>query len=139
MLISDGSWEEYFLLLKDYPDYNGPSEIATYGVSANSYYDFTGWLIEHFSENELREAEEQLHMVKSSSRLMSNVAYVCKEHKKTLKTVKVSSILASVVKAIAVYPDYVGNKQQREEVKNERRQHGIFIIVRKLSTRLRLD
>lgn len=117
MLISDGSWEEYFLLPKDYPNYNGPSEIATYGVGANSYYDFTGWLIEHFSVNELREAEEQLHMAKSSSRLTGNAAYICKEHKRALKTVKVSSILASVVKAIAIYPDYVGNKQQREEVR----------------------
>ena len=117
MLISDGSWEEYFLLPKDYPDYNGPSEIATYGVSVNSYTDFTGWLIENFTEDELREVEEQLHMVKSSSKLTGNAAYICKEHKKSLKTVKVSSILASVVKAIATYPDYVGNKQQREEVR----------------------
>ena len=50
-------------------------------------------------------------MIKSSFKLNSNVAYICKEYKRALKTVKVSSILVSVVKAIATYPDYVGNKQ----------------------------
>lgn len=115
--ISDRFQSKYFLLPKDYPEYDGPSETSTYGASANPYSDFTGWLIENFTENELREVETQLHMVKASSRLIGNAAYICKEHKNALKTVRVSSILASVEKAIVAYPDYVGNKQQREEVR----------------------
>lgn len=141
MLTSDGSWDEYFLLPKDYPEYDGPSETATYGASANPYWDFTGWLIENFTEDELREVEEQLHTVKASSRLTECAAYICREHKSALKTVKVSSILASVEKAIAAYPDYVGNNQQREEVKKreksafniyweEKRKHRISINLR---------
>lgn len=119
MLTSDGFWSEYFLLPIDYPEYNGPSETATYGASANPCWDFTGWLIEHFNEIELREVEEQLHAVKASSQLTGNAAYICKVHKSILKTVKVSTILASVEKALSVYPEYVGNKQQREEVRKQ--------------------
>ena len=119
MLTSDGCWSEYFLLPKDYPKYDGPSETATYGSSANPNWDFTGWLIQHFTEAELEETEEQLHVVKASSKLTGNAAYICKEHKSALKTVRVSSILASVERALSAYPEYVGNKQQREEVRKQ--------------------
>lgn len=116
MLTSDGSWSEYFLLPIDFPEYNGPSETATYGASANPNWDFTGWLIQHLTEAELKETEEQLHGVKASSKLTGNAAYICKEHKSALKTLRVSAILASVEKALSAYPEYVGNKQQREEI-----------------------
>ena len=69
MLTFDGSWSEYFLLPKDYPEYDGPSETATYGSSANPNWDFVGWVIQHFTEAELEETEEQLHVVKVSSKL----------------------------------------------------------------------
>lgn len=119
MLTSDGFWSEYFLLPKDYPEYEGPSETATYGSSANPNWDFTGWLIQHFTEAELEETEEQLHVVKASSKLTGNAAYICKEHKNALKTVRVSAILASVERALSAYPEYVGNKQQREEIRKQ--------------------
>ena len=119
MLTSDGSWSEYFLFPKDYPKYDGPSETATYGSSANPNLDFTGWLIQHFTEAELKEAEEQLHIVKASSKLSGNAVYICKEHKSALKTVRVSTILASVERALSAYPEYVGNKQQREEIRKQ--------------------
>lgn len=119
MLTSDGYWSEYFLLLKDYPEYDGPSETATYGSSENPNRDFTGWLIQHFTEAELKKAEEQLRAVKASSKLTGNAAYICKEHKSALKTVRVSAILASVERALSAYPEYVGSKQQREEVRKQ--------------------
>ena len=96
-----------------------PSETATYGSSANPNWDFTGWLIQHFTEAELEETEEQLHVVKASSKLTGNAAYICKEHKSALKTVRVSAILASVERALSAYPEYVGNKQQREEIRKQ--------------------
>ena len=119
MLTSDGSWSKYFLLPKDYPKYDGPSETAIYGSSANPNWDFTGWLIQHFTEAELEETEEQLHVVKVSSKLTGNAAYICKEHKSALKTVRISAILASVERALSAYPEYVGNKQQREEIRKQ--------------------
>lgn len=118
-LTSDGSWSEYFLLPKDYPDYDGPSESKTYGEAANPNWDFTGWLIENFTEDELKEVEDQLHKVRASSKLTGNAAYICKAHKSAMKTVKVSAILASVEKALGDYPGYVGNKTQREKVRTE--------------------
>ena len=137
-LNSDGFWNQYFLLPIDYPEYNGPSESVTYGLSANSHWNFTGWLIEHFTEEELLSAEEQLHTVKSSARLTGNAVDICKEHRRALKTVKVSAIRTSVEKAMSAYPSYVGNKKQREEVKKreeearniyreEKRKHRIAI------------
>lgn len=117
ILTSDGSWSEYFLIPKDYPEYDGPSETAIYGLSANPNWNFTGWLIENFSKDELRVVEEQLYTVKSSSRLTGNAAYICKKHKSALQTVKVSAILASVEEALSAYLEYVGNKQQKEEVR----------------------
>ena len=116
-LASDGSWSEYFLLPKDYPEYSGPNETETYGASANPNWDFTGWLIEHFTEDELKEAENQLHQVKASSKLNGNAAYICKKHKGALKTVKVSAILVSIEKAVEAYPRYIGNKTQRERIR----------------------
>ena len=118
-LTSDGSWSKCFLLPIDFPAYDGPSEVATYGELTNQYYNFTGWLIEHFTESELREVEKQLHEVNASSRLTGDAAIICKEHKSVLKTVRISSILASVEKAMTEYPNYIGNKQQREEVRRK--------------------
>lgn len=117
--VSDEDWSEYFLLPKNYPEYDGPSVSKTYGSGADPYRDFTGWLIENFTEDELRKVEEQLHVIKASSRLTGDAAYICKRHKEVLKTVKVSSILASVEKADIAYSNYVGNKLQREIIRKQ--------------------
>lgn len=116
-LASDGSWTEYFLVPKDYPEYSGPNEDVTYGSTTFPAWNFTGWLIENYTEEELKDAEKQLCSVKSSAALTGVASEICKEHKRALKTVRVSSILASVKKGIDAYPNYVGNKQQRSKLR----------------------
>jgi hypothetical protein len=119
LLTSDGCWSEYFLFPKDFHDYDGPCESKTYGPAANPNCNITGWLIENFTEDELKVVGDQLHQVKASSMLIGNAAYICKVHKSAMKTVKVSAILASVEKALGDYHGYAGNKTQREKVRME--------------------
>lgn len=118
-LTSDGSWTEYFLIRKDYPEYSGPSERATYGDSANPNWNYTGWLIENYTEAELESVRKQLNTVKSSSRLTGKAASICKAHKSAFKTVRIGAILESVEKGLLEYPNYVGNKEQREEIRKK--------------------
>ncbi len=53
-LASDGSWSTYYLTPKDYPDYDGPKESDLYPAALNQYENFPVWLIENFTEQELR-------------------------------------------------------------------------------------
>lgn len=119
MISSDGFWSEYFLIPKDYSRYDGPSETDTYGILANPNWDFTGWLIQNFSEAELKKVKKQLIVVKSSSKLTGKASYICKEHKRALKSVRMSAILNSIERALSAYPGYVGNKKQRAEIRKQ--------------------
>ena len=119
LLASDGSCSEYFLIPKDYPDYNEPNESKTYGVQANPFWNFTGWLIENYTEDELKLVKKQLQQVKASTSLTGNASSICYIHKKAKKTVKVNAILESVEKALCEYSSYSGNKTQREKIRIE--------------------
>lgn len=144
-LLSDGSVIVHFLTPKDYPEYSGSSEVKAYGNAANPNWDYTGWLIENFTEDELKNAEEQLHRTKSSANLIGVAAKIRDTHKKALKTVCVGAILASVEEALNLYPEYRGNKLQREELRkkeiiemtayrSEKRKHQIRLELRRKSS-----
>ncbi len=117
-LASDGSWSEYFLISKIDAEYNGPSESKTYGASADKNRNFTGWLIENFTEDELKSVEKQLHQepntIQNWNAFHINIAYNTAK-----KKVKFTSLLNYVEKAICGYSSYVGNKVQREIIRME--------------------
>ena len=119
MLTSDGSWSTYYLTPKDYPSYQGPKESDLYPPAVNQYQDFPVWLIEHYSEEELRNVLDLLKSTTSSARLRGTAAVICKAHKKAKKTVRVSEIAKTVEMALEKYPEHAGNKIQREEIRKK--------------------
>ena len=77
---------------KDYPDYDGPKESDLYPAARNQYQDFPAWLIENFTEEELREVLAQLKNSTSSAKLTGIAAGIREAHRKAKKTVRVGEI-----------------------------------------------
>ena len=84
LLASDGSWSTYYLTPKDYPDYDGPKESDLYPATLNQYQDFSVWLIENFTEDELLGVLAQLKNTTSSAKL-TGIAVGIREAQKKLK------------------------------------------------------
>ena len=105
--------------LKDYPDYEGPKESDVYPPALNQYQNFSVWLIENFTEDELRSVLDQLKNTTSSAKLTGIAAGIREAHKKAKKTVRVGEIIKTVEAALEKYPEHVGNKIQREEIRKK--------------------
>ena len=142
LLASDGSWSTYYLTPKDYPDYEGPKESDLYPAALNQYQNFQVWLIENFTEDQLRKVMTQLKNTTSSARLTGIAVDIREAHKKAKKTVRVSEIAKTVEAALEKYPEHVGNKIQREEIRKresdarkvyikEKRKHQIVINLQR--------
>lgn len=119
LLTSDGSWSTYYLTPKDYPDYEGAKESDLYPAPLNQYQNFSVWLIENFTEDELVDVLAQLKNTTSSTKLTGIAAGIRDVHKKAKKTVRVGEIIKTVESAIEQYPEHVGNKIQREEIRKQ--------------------
>ena len=119
LLTSDGSWSAYYLTPIDYPDYEGPKESDLYPAAVSQYQDFSVWLIENYTEDELRDVLEQLKNTTSSAMLTGIAVGICKAHKKAKKTVRVSEIKKTIETAVEKYPKHNGNKMQREEIRKK--------------------
>lgn len=142
MLTSDGSWSTYYLTPIDYPDYEGPKESDLYPATRNQYQDFPVWLIENYTEDELRGVLDQLKNTTSSAKLIGIAAGIREAHKKAKKTVRVGEIAKTVEAALEKYPEHVGNKIQREEIRKkesdgraayikEKRKHQTVIVLQR--------
>lgn len=83
------------------------------------YDDFSAWLIENYTENELIEIKHQISSTTSSARLTGNAARIRDLHRKALNTVRLGEMFKSVDAALDRYSDYSGNKLQREEVRRQ--------------------
>ena len=119
LLASDGSWSTYYLTPIDYPDYEGPKESDLYPATRNQYQDFHVWLIENYTEDELRGVLDQLKNTTSSAKLTGVAVGIREAHKKARKTVRVGEIAKTVEEALEKYPGHVGNKIQREEIRKK--------------------
>lgn len=119
LLASDGSWCTYYLTPKDYPDYKGPKESDLYPTAINQYQNFTVWLIEQYTEDDLRGVLDQLKNTTSSAQLKGIAARIRDAHRKAKKTVRVGEIIKTVEAALEKYPEHVGNKIQREEIRKK--------------------
>lgn len=113
------SWSTYYLTPKDYPDYEGPKESDLYPATRNEYQDFPVWLIENYTEDELRGVLNQLKNTTSNTKLTGIAARIRDAHKKAKKTVRVGEITKTVEAALEKYPEHVGNKIQREEIRKK--------------------
>ena len=103
----------------DYPDYEGPKESDLYPSALNQYQNFPVWLIENFTEDELRGVLAQLKNTTSSAKLTGIAAGIREAHRKAKKTVRVGEITKTVEAALEKYPKHVGNKVQREEIRKK--------------------
>ena len=119
LLASDGSWSTYYLTPIDYPDYEGPKESDLYPTMLNQYQNFPVWLIENFTEGELRGVLNQLKNTTSSAKLTGIAVRIREAHKKAKKTVRVSEITKTVETALEKYQKHVGNKIQREVIRKK--------------------
>ena len=90
-----------------------------YPAALNQYENFPVWLIENFTEQELRGVLVQLKNTTSSAKLTGIAAGIRETHRKVKKTVRVSEITKTVEAALEKYPDHVGNKLQREEIRKK--------------------
>lgn len=61
----------------------------------------------------------QLKNTTSSAKLTGIAAGIREAHKKAKKTVRVGEITKTVEAALEKYPDHVGNKLQREEIRKK--------------------
>ena len=116
-LSSDRYWNTYYLTPIDYPDYSGIKETEIYPPKANPYNDMTNWLIENYTMEELSSVLSQLNNTTSSAKLTGIAASIREMHRKAKKTVRLRMIIQTVESALKCYPDYVGNKRQRDVVR----------------------
>lgn len=119
LLTSDGDWSSYYLTPKDYPPYTGISESSIFPPPANEYADYPAWLIENYTEDELKHVLLQLRNTTSSVKLSGIAAQICKSHKKAKNTVRVSEIMKSVEAALDRYPKHNGTKSQRDRIREQ--------------------
>ena len=131
MLVSDGDWRTYYLTPIDYPDYTGIKESGLYPAEINPYQDFSGWLVENYTEDDLKNILVQLKNTCSSAKLTGIAARIRDSHKKAKKTVRINEIVKTVKDALDRYPDHIGNKNQRDEVRQKESEERSFYIKEK--------
>ena len=119
LLSSDGVWHTQYLTPIDYPEYTGVKESDLYPPTVSMYSDFSTWLIENYTEEELRESKRQIDNTTSSARLTGNAARIRDSHRKALNTVRIGEISKTVGTALRRYTDHSGNKSQREEIRRQ--------------------
>jgi len=139
LLASDGCWSTYYLTPQNYPHYKGASESAMYGHPVYEYEDFVAWLIENYTEKELLHALSELKYVSASTKLKGYAARITRLHKKYRGTIRLSNIITTVEAALAKYPEYVGNKLQRETIREKERLEMSAYIEEKRKHQILLD
>lgn len=70
-------------------------------------------------QEDMRLRLAQLKNTTSSAKLTGIAAGIREAHKKAKKTVRVGEITKTVEAALEKYPDHVGNKLQREEIRKK--------------------
>lgn len=95
------------------------SDILLKVAALNQYQDFPVWLIENYTEDELRGVLAQLENTTSSTKLTGIAAGIRESHRKAKKTVCVGEIKKTVEAALEKYLNHAGNKIQRDEIRKK--------------------
>lgn len=111
-----GSWNNYYLIPIDYPEYSGTQEATVYPRKALS---FAETLVENYTLGELKLAQEVAEHCRSSASLTGVAALICTAHRKTFDSVKIRDIREQIANAIVLYPNYSGTKEQRNIVRKQ--------------------
>ncbi len=111
-----GSWNNYYLIPIDYPEYSGTQEATVYPRKTLSFAEM---LVENYTLGELKLAQEVAEHCRSSASLTGVAALICTAHRKTFDSVKIQGIREQIANAIVLYPNYSGTKEQRDIVRKQ--------------------
>lgn len=111
-----GSWDNYYLIPIDYPEYSGTQEATVYPRKALS---FAETLVENYTLGELKLAQEVAEHCRSSASLTGVAASIRTAHKKAFRSIKIQDIRKQIANAIVLYPNYSGTKEQRDIVRKQ--------------------
>lgn len=111
-----GGWSSYYLLPLNYPEYSGIQETAVY---PRKNLSFAEALVENYTLEELKLAQEVAEHCRGSASLTGIAASICIAHRRTFHSVKIQSIRLQIATAILLYPNYSGTKEQRDIVRRQ--------------------
>lgn len=111
-----GSWNNYYLIPIDYPEYSGTQEATVYPRKA---LPFAETLVENYTLRELELAQEVAEHCRSSASLTGVAASIRTAHKKAFRSIKIQDIRKQIANAIVLYPNYSGTKEQRDIVRKQ--------------------
>lgn len=131
-----GSWDNYYLIPIDYPEYSGTQEATVYPRKALS---FAETLVENYTLGELKLAQEVAEHCRSSASLTGVAALICTAHRKTFDSVKIQGIREQIATAILLYPNYSGTKEQRDIVRKQEEVERNFYEEEKAKYKVPID
>lgn len=131
-----GSWNNYYLIPIDYPEYSGTQEATVYPRKALS---FAETLVENYTLGELKLAQEVAEHCRSSASLTGVAALICTAHRKTFDSVKIRNIREQIANAIVLYPNYSGTKEQRDIVRKQEEVERNFYEEEKAKYKVPID
>lgn len=135
-----GDWDVLYLTPIGYPVYTGFRTSALYGGRKNIFdCSFEIYLIENYTDTELKEAAIQLANATSSAKLLGIAKRIREDHKLRFKTVKIQLIREQVNKAILQYDSVFGNKVQRDDAEERERAAYSAYLEEKRKHQIRLN
>lgn len=112
-----GQTERSFLLPINYPNYTGTQVSSVYKTKSDMFNlnnrDFVEYLIVSYPLLELIDTKNQMTQKGSAAKLNRMAKKIAKEHKRQFNSLRLTSILPKVQRAIDNYTQYEGNYQQR--------------------------
>lgn len=131
-----GSWNNYYLIPIDYPEYSGTQEATVYPRKTLSFAEM---LVENYTLGELKLAQEVAEHCRSSASLTGVAALICTAHRKTFDSVKIQGIREQIANAIVLYPNYSGTKEQRDIVRKQEEVERNFYEEEKAKYKVPID
>lgn len=131
-----GSWNNYYLIPIDYPEYFGTQEATVYPRKTLSFAEM---LVENYTLGELKLAQEVAEHCRSSASLTGVAALICTAHRKTFDSVKIQGIREQIANAIVLYPNYSGTKEQRDIVRKQEEVERNFYEEEKAKYKVPID
>lgn len=111
-----------YLTPNDYPDYDGPSEMASFGCKPFVYsMPFDEYLMSTRTLGSLVEARDELEYVRNCSKVEGAALRIVHDHKKRFRSAKCKDVLAMIESAIERYSLYEGTEERRAVVREEER------------------
>lgn len=116
-----GDSVSYYLIDKNYPEYDGISEEKMYGTKNNNVKEisFCDYLIENYKIEDLNKFLININEIKNSNNASGQLKEVIKLSKTFLNTVKLSIVKEHINEAISKYNNYFGSCEQREIIRKQ--------------------